>query len=147
MPFDDLDDDSDEAYKNKKKLGAKLNKKPEPVAVPKFEEKAKEVFEKEQYYKSKIFELVTKFSTILKDKTLPENKTELVRQVEGEVISNLIELAQEMNSDDYTNDGEGSNALINLLFKVVVSYKDKLNSLEFRIRQLEENERQSLSRK
>lgn len=145
MPFDD-DADADEAYKNKKKLGAKLNNKPEAVVAPKFEEKAKEVFEKEQYYKSKIFELVTKFSNILKDKTLPENKTELVKQVEGEVVANLIELAQEMNSDDYTSDGEGSNALINLLFKVVVSYKDKLNSLEYRIKQLEDNGRKSMGK-
>lgn len=81
--------------------------------------------------------LAQRFIEIVRDKTLIENKTLMAKQFEQEVCSDLVWLCLDINEDDSEREGMGSAAMINLLLKVVLNQRDMLNSVGYKITQLE----------
>ena len=65
------------------------------------------------------------------------------KSLEKEILSNLAKYALELNqdpppgSDEIRPQGYGSIAMVNLLFKSVLYFRDKNNDLEYKVAQLE----------
>ena len=69
---------------------------------------------------------------MVKDKTLKRNRLQVQEVVENDARKDLIDLMFEVNNDELeTYDGMGSTALVNLLMKVVLIQRDRINDLEF----------------
>lgn len=102
----------------------------------KFEENADAFIAQRNARNKEALELAKKFMGLVKDKTLPENKTPISKDVENEVINDLIQFALDINDDPEERNGMGSSALINLLFKVVLVQRDAINQLDYKIAQL-----------
>jgi hypothetical protein len=103
-----------------------------------FEERANAANEKISDRQEQIFDLGKKFVEIMKDKTLPENKGPLQQSIEKEVLGKLIEFAIELNNDDLEqNDGMGSVGLLTLIFRSSLLLRDRYNSIEYKVEQLE----------
>lgn len=84
------------------------------------------------------FDLAKQFVDMIKDKTLPENKSIIVQDVEREIKNKLLSLSIEINNDDNEeNEGMGSLAIISLLLKVVMLQRDNINSLDYKLNLLE----------
>ena len=106
-------------------------------AEEEFEKKANAVNEEMNDRKTRAVELVKRFWETLQTKTLLANKGPLQKSLEKEMLTNLIDLAAEMNNDINEKEGAGSVAMITLLFKTVIFQRDHLNELDFKISQLE----------
>ena len=81
----------------------------------------------------KAFELGKKFLTILSDKTLPENKGPINKNVESQICLDLFNLAQEINNDPAEQESAGSAMLDTLFFKSLLILRDKFNKLEYQL--------------
>lgn len=104
-----------------------------------FENKVHKINEQSFSYKSKAAELVSQFIQTMNDKTLKENKTIFAKEVEKELLANMIKLAVEINNDQNEKEGMGSLSWITLLFKTALSQRDRINKLEYSLSQLEKN--------
>ena len=102
-----------------------------------FEKRADSANEQLNDRKTRAVELVKRFWETIQTKTLPTNKGPIQKNLEKEMLSNLIELASEMNHDVNEQESAGSVAMITLLFKTVIFQRDHLNELEFKVTQLE----------
>lgn len=111
-----------------------MPKKPTPQE---FEQQVKAVEERGSNYKSRAADLATRFNKALADKTLPVNKNQLQLEVEREILTNMVKLAQEVNADDNEREGEGSLSWIIILLKTCFAQRDRMNVLEYRLSQLE----------
>jgi len=136
MPFDD----------NKKpkprKTGLKINNEgsnlppPKPSTSEAFSQKADAAFIKIQGYKQRMWDLSAKFKSFIEDKILPLNKTLVSKDLENEVLQQLITVASEMNEDDTQPEGLGSTALCMLLMKMTLLQRDIINSLAYEVDKL-----------
>lgn len=81
----------------------------------------------------KAFELGKKFISVLNDKTLPENKGPINKNVESQICLDLFNLAQEINNDPAEQESAGSAMLDTLFFKSLFILRDKLNKLEYQL--------------
>lgn len=136
MPFDDDDDDGE--IVSKKNVGLKLsNKKSMLDTIPKkpskeeFSKKAAEVNDTLNTYNTRAADLALKFKKVLEDKTLAQNKTIFSTDSERELLSNLVQLAIDMNTDEHELEGMGAVGLITLLLRSVLIQRDKINMLEY----------------
>lgn len=82
---------------------------------------------------AKAFELGKKFLSVLNDKTLPENKGPINKNVESQICLDLFNLAQEINNDPAEQESAGSAMLDTLFFKSLFILRDKLNKLEYQL--------------
>lgn len=127
----------------KPKKGLNISNKASGVQQPKlanlaaFDEKATEIFEQQENYKSLIWDLSTKYKSFINDKTVPENKSLISKDIEKEVLDKLIGLASEMNEDINQPDGHGNVVLNMLLMKCMLIQRDMINSLSFKVDNLE----------
>lgn len=133
MPFED-----DEKEENKKiglnKVSSKksiFDSKPKKPTREDFEKEVKIVHERKLTNKDKVTELAIKFLTMIKDKTLPQNKNPLQLDIEKEVLSEMIRLGEEINSDPNESESAGSLSWITILFKIILMQRDRLNLLEY----------------
>lgn len=142
MPFDEEDDDSlTESNKNArlKKVSSKksifdgLPKKP---SADEFNAKVDRIQERDNSYKSRAATLATKFVNFLADKTLKQNKSIFVKEVEKEVLTDMIALAVEINNDPIEKEGMGSLGWITLLFRISLAQRDRINELEYNLGEL-----------
>lgn len=101
-----------------------------------FEQRATKAFTRDQDYKQRMNDLAVKFKAMIEDRTLVDNKTILVKEVEGETLQKLIQLASEMNADEAQDEGLGNTALSMLLMKVLLLQRDRINTLEFKLEKL-----------
>lgn len=126
-----------------KKRGLKINNEtssvppPKPDPVTEFNEQAQQAFSKHEDYKKRTWDLSTKFKSLLESKILPENKSELSKNLETEVLQNLVVLASEMNEDENQPEGIGSTALSFLLMKMMLVQRDTVNALLYKVEKLE----------
>lgn len=98
---------------------------------------AKEIQEKDIGFKEKAAELAVNFRKMLDDKTLVDNKNQFSLEIERESISNLAQLAIDMNNDEYEQqDGMGSVGLSVLLFRCILIQRDKINKLDYAINEM-----------
>lgn len=139
MPFDE-DDDIEPV---KPKIGIKSqgksifdNKKEKPSAEE-FEKKSIESNKKLENYQVRAQELAVQFKKIMDDKTLSQNKNIFALEIEKELISKMISLAIEINSDENEIEGMGSLGWVALILKNLISEKDKINQLKYSVLNLE----------
>lgn len=144
MPFDE-NDDKEETELSQKKIGVKLNNKNSILgAIPKkpskeeFESKAAMVNDQLNAYGDRAADLTLKFKKVLEDRTLSTNKTSFSSDAERELISNLAQLGIDMNNDEHEEkDGMGGIGLIILLLRTVLIQRDKINTLDYALNQVE----------
>jgi hypothetical protein len=144
MPFDEEDDDVPSIQSQK--LGLKnvssqksiFDSMPKKPTQEEFEQKVKTVQEKVSANKVKAADLAVNFGKILSDKTLPQNKNPFQKELEKEVVAQMVQWAVDVNNDPNEQyDGMGSMAWITLLLKVAISQRDKINQLEYLVSLLE----------
>ena len=99
--------------------------------------KVKEIQERETEYKQKAAEYSAKFKKIINDKTLQENRNVFAVEIELELLTDMMKLAIQVNTDPNEQEGMGSLMWTILLLRTCLSQRDKLNKLEYTISQLE----------
>jgi hypothetical protein len=111
--------------------------KPPPDTSVAFQEKATAVFGKFEEYKARGWELASTFKKMVDDTILAANKTVISKDVEQEVVNKLVALAIDMNEDNDQPQGIGAVALCTTLMRVILSQRDKINMLTYRIENVE----------
>ena len=140
MPFDQDDEDIPLPQSGLKKVSSTksmFDNVPKKTNQKDLDNKVKGIQDQASKYKSSLSELAVQFSKTLADKTLPQNKTLFQKELEIELLKNMIHLAQEINSDSNEREGEGSLSWITLLLKTSFNQRDKINKLEFLMEQLD----------
>jgi hypothetical protein len=124
--------------------GLKINNDRSSIATPPaqsaqeaLDAKAGKVMEKIDEFKIRTLELATKYKTLFDSKVLAPNKTQLIKDAEREIITNLVKLALEMEADDFQPIGQGSTSLLSLTMNIMLMMRDRMNELEFRIERAE----------
>lgn len=142
MPFDE---DEVKPSAQSQKIGIKkvspqksifesMPKKPGPEDL---EQKVQQVQERASGYKAKLYDLAIQFNNAMIDKTLQQNKNMFQREIESELLRDMSNLAQEINSDPMEKDGVGSLNWIVLLLKTCLNQRDRINRLEYALSQIE----------
>lgn len=108
-----------------------------------FDEKVKNFHEKSQNRQQLAFELGKKFLAVINDTTLKQNKGPISSELEREVISDLINFAISINTDENEQEGMGSVSLLTLLYKALIIFRDNYNELSFKVDRLEKELRLS----
>jgi hypothetical protein len=128
---------------NPKRKGLKINNQASSVPQPKpntsaaFNEQAEKVFNKIEEYKQRSFELGSKFKAIIEDTKLVVNKTQINKDIELEILQKLIALANDLNSDENQPEGAGGTALAMLIMKMMLTQRDHMNEISFKIEKIE----------
>ncbi len=140
MPFDE-EEEKDVAPKiglrnvsSQKSIFEKIPKKP---TAEDFDKKVKEIQERSSGYKQRAADLAISFKKMMEDKTLVQNRSIFTNELEREILGKMIQLAVEINNDPNEQEGMGSLGWITLLFKTVLSQRDRINNLEYKIFHLE----------
>lgn len=103
----------------------------------KFDERAEETITHKNEQEGQVIEIITRFIKVSNDKTLASNRGHIAADVEREIRQDLLEVAQELNNDETVLDnGKGSIVAISVLTKVLMSYRDRLNQLEYELHQM-----------
>jgi len=119
---------------SQKSIFENIPKKPSPED---FDKKVKEIQDRNSGYKQRAAELAVAFKKMIEDKTLVQNRNIFANELEKETLTKMIQLAVEINNDPNEQEGMGSLGWITLLLKTVLSQRDKINNLEYRIFHLE----------
>jgi hypothetical protein len=141
MPFDE---DEVKPSAQSQKIGIKkvpqksiFESMPKNQTPEEFEQKVQQVQERASTYKVRASELASQFNKAMADKTLQQNKNGFQRDIEIELLKNMIKLAQEVNNDVIENEGEGSLSWIAVLLKTCFNQRDRINRLEYALSQFE----------
>jgi len=143
MPFDE--DDIDQPSTQSQKVGLKnvssqksifdsMPKKPSPEE---FSQQVKKIQETASHHKAKAADLAFQFNKAMADKTLPQNRNMFQQEMERDLLTQMIQLAIEINNDPNEKEGMGSLSWITLLLKTCLSQRDKINRLEYAVSQIE----------
>lgn len=144
-PFENDEDDNKDPAPKKERLKNVSSQKSIFDSIPKkptqqeLEQKVQAREEKGTGYKQRASDLALKFRKLTEDKTLPSNRSIFANEMEREVLSEMISLAIEINSDGNELEGMGSLSWITLLFKTSLAQRDRINKLEYAILQMEKN--------
>ena len=142
MPFDE---ESEEEVLPPKKSGLKkassqksiFDDMPKKPSQKDLDNRVKRTQDKLSGYRAEGAELSKKYIGLLQDKTLKQNKSLFVREMEQEVITSMVQLAIDINNDPAEQEGMGSLGWITLLLKVCLSQNNKINDLEYKTSLLE----------
>lgn len=138
MPFDEEEDKPSVVSKglvksNQKSIFDNMQKKPTQADL---KDKVERIIENRNTSSAKMQELLMKYSQFLKDKTLQGNKGVLAKQLEIDVLRELISLANEINQDENEDQAMGAMALIAPMLKIFLTYRDRINELEYKLEQI-----------
>lgn len=143
MPFDEEDDVQQSMQSQKVGLKNVSSQKSILDSLPKkptqsdLNQKVKTVTQNLNQNKTKVADLATQFVKVIQDKTLPDNKTIFQKDLEKELIQNMIKAAADINDDpSESQDGLGSLGWITVLLKVCLFQRDRANNLEYDLLQL-----------
>lgn len=135
------------AFENKpiptKRGGLKINNDKSSVNQPKedyatkFEANAKSAFKDNQEYMKKAAELTGRFKAVFADKTLPENKTQIAKDVEREVILSIVGFCKALNEDENQPQAEGAMAMITIITSMMMGQRDRINQMSYDIEGLQ----------
>lgn len=103
-----------------------------------FEKEISAHIKNEDLLKKQAAELSERFIAALNDKTLPENKGLIGKDVEIELIKNLSRFAIILNTDEAQPEGIGGVGLCQILMNCVLMLRDKVNELSYKVYQLEQ---------
>lgn len=141
MPFDEEEDAQELAPKvglknvsSQKSIFDAIPKKPTQDDLTK---RVNQVQERASVYKTRAADLSSKFIQIMNDKTLKQNKNIFAKEMERELLTQMAQLAIDINNDQNEKEGMGSLSWIVLLLKTCFSQRDKINQLEFNLSQLD----------
>lgn len=142
MPLDDDYGELPEAPKVKTGLKKVSTQKSIFEDIPKkptqedLDRRVKDMQDRDSSFKSRTAELAVKFRKIMEDKTLPQNKSIFVVEMEKEVLSSILQLAAEVNNHPDEIEGMGSLSWIAQLFKTCLAQRDRMNKFEYALEQL-----------
>lgn len=142
MPFDDQD--KEQSSLQSQKIGLKnvssqksmFDVMPKKPSQEDLDVKVKQIQDSASHYKAKAADLALQFNKTLADKTLAQNKNIFQKEVEKEILSQMVQLAIDINNDPNEKEGMGSLSWIVLLLKTCFSQRDKINQLEYDLVQL-----------
>lgn len=142
MPFDE---EEDVPTIQSQKIGLKqvssqksiFDSMPKKPSQEEFTQQVRHIQERASGYKAKTAELALQFNKAIADKTLAVNKNSFQKEMEVEILRNMVKLAQDINSDIQEREGEGSLSWITLLLSTCFKQRDKINNLEYAVSQLE----------
>jgi hypothetical protein len=117
---------------NDRSLANTLSK---PPSKKEFETTAKQANEQLNSYADRALKLANDLKKVMNDHTLAENKNILVIGIEKELITNLAQLAVDMNTDEYEREGMGSVGLLMMIFHHLMALRDRCNQLEYQLEQ------------
>ena len=123
--------------------GLKITNENSTVAAPvvpnttAFEQAATEAAGRMAEYKKRAWDLGVKFKGLMDSSVLPENKSSLIKDLEAETLTQLAQLANDINTDEAQPEGMGSVALSQLIMKMLLQQRDICSHQRFRIEHLE----------
>jgi hypothetical protein len=123
--------------------GLKITNEKSTVAAPlrhnteAFQQAASEAADRLAEYKKRSWDLGVKFKGLMESSILPENKSALIKDLESETLSQLSQLANDINTDDGQPEGAGSVALSQLIMKMLLLQKDMCSQQKYKIEKLE----------
>jgi hypothetical protein len=123
--------------------GLKITTEKSTVAAPlrhnteAFQQAASEAADRLADYKKRSWDLGVKFKGLMESSILPENKSALIKDLESETLSQLSQLANDINTDDGQPEGAGSVALSQLIMKMLLLQKDMCSQQKYKIEKLE----------
>ena len=100
-----------------------------------FEKEIADVQQKDEYLKNKAIQLSNRYHDAVDDKTLPENRGVLGKDVENEMINDLSQLALHLNNDEHQPEGIGSVGVLTVLLHAVLSLRDRVNLVAYNTEQ------------
>ena len=115
------------------KLDNKRSRFANKVGGEEFEKKATEHFENDEEIKKKAFQLSSQFVSFIKDKTLPENKGPIQKDLESDVARQIVDISLALNNDQTKPEGIGSAGCIMLLLRSVLIQRDIINELSYKV--------------
>lgn len=144
MPFEDDEIDESKLKNNGlKQVSSKKSifdtSKQEKPSFENFEKKVDQIHKKMNDYKTRASELAVSYKKLIMDKTLPQNKNIFIEDSEKEILSKMVNLAVEINNDEDEQEGMGTLGWITLLLKYFLYHRDRLNSLEYAVSQLQKS--------
>jgi hypothetical protein len=110
---------------------------PKKPTKEEFEQKVQQVQEQKSGMQAKAQDLAIQFNRAMQDKTLPQNKNPFQKEIEFDILRGMVKFAQDANADPNAPEGEGSLSWIIILLKNAFAQRDKINSLEYSLSQLE----------
>ena len=141
MPFDEENQDQDLSIKkglkqvsSQKSIFDGMPKKPSQEDL---DNHVKNTQNRSRSYKQRAADYSAQFKKIMNDKTLSQNRSIFVTEMETELLGNMIKLAVDVNADVDEQEGMGSLMWIILLLKTCLLQRDKINNLEYAVFQLE----------
>ncbi len=104
-----------------------------------FEQKVDEIHKKSNDYKAKAADLALAYKKLVLDKTLPQNRNVFLEELEKDTLTKMVSLAVEINNDENEQEGMGTMGWVTLLLKYFLFHRDRINTLEYSILQLQKN--------
>lgn len=104
-----------------------------------FDRKVEDIHKKTNDYKAKAADLALAYKKLVLDKTLPQNKNVFLEELEKETLTKMVSLAVEINNDENEQEGMGTMGWVTLLLKYFLHHRDRINTLEYSILQLQKN--------
>lgn len=124
--------------------GLKINNDKSTVSTPKgtpsmeeFKQLATAAADRLEGYKKRSWDLGVKFKGLMESSILPENKSIILKDLESETLGQLSQLATDINTDSGQPEGAGSVAVCQLIMKMMIIDKDRLNQTRFKAEQTE----------
>lgn len=102
-----------------------------------FDANANKTIEHYNEQTNKAVDVISRYVSLVKDRTLSRNRNVIAADVEREIREQMINLALDLNNDENEPDnGKGSIVVLTVLAKIILLYRDRLNDLEFEVQQL-----------
>jgi hypothetical protein len=144
MPFDEEDTELPSIQSGKvglKKVSSQksiFESMPQKPTQEDLDSKVKKMQERASRHKIKAADLASQFNKMMNEKTLPQNKNPFQKEMERDLLGQMIQLSIDINSDPNEQyDGMGTLSWVTLLLKTCFSQRDKINQLEYNVTQLE----------
>lgn len=138
MPFDE---EESKPSAQSQKIGLKKVSSQQSVfdSMPKkpsqedFQQQVQQMNDRESSFKTRAAQLVMDFNRAMADKTLAPNKNIFQKEMEVELLRNMVKLAQEINSNEREREGEGTLSWVTILLKQCFTQRDRINNLEYKL--------------
>lgn len=143
MPFDEEDNEQPSLHSQKiglKKVSTQqsiFDSMPKKPTQDDLNQGVKKLQDRASASKRRAADLAVKFYTMMADKTLLQNKNQFQKELEIELLKDMVNFATDVNNDPNEKEGVGSISLIALMLKNAISQRDKINNLEYILSQLE----------
>jgi hypothetical protein len=106
----------------------------------KFEQNADRTVQFHDDKSKRILKVISSYMQLIDDRTLVRNRGSIANDVEREIREQIINLAVDLNNDETEEeDGKGSIVVLIAVTKALMKYRDRLNELEYTVKQLQKD--------